>query len=141
MEQVLSNSIAPRRFSTVLFGALAGLGLLLALVGIYGVITYGVSQRTREIGIRMALGAARRDVLSLVLSQGIKLFLIGAAAGTALALMLTPVMSGLLFGVSAGDPLTFIVCAVFLGLVAVFASYLPARRAASVDPMVALRYE
>jgi putative ABC transport system permease protein len=141
MDQVLSDSIASRRFSATLLGALAGLGLLLASVGVYGVISYGVSQRTREIGIRIALGAARRDVLSLVVSQGMKLLLIGVTAGTALALLLTPVMSGLLFGVGANDPATFGGSAIFLAAVSLLASYMPARRAARVDPVVALRYE
>jgi putative ABC transport system permease protein len=141
MDQVLSDSVASRRFSTVLLGALAGLGLILASVGVYGVISYGVSQRTREIGIRMALGAARSDVLSMVVTQGMNLLLIGAGAGTLLALLLTPVMSGLLFGVSPGDPIAFLGSETFLALVALAASYIPARRAAKVDPMVALRYE
>jgi putative ABC transport system permease protein len=141
MDQVLSDSVASRRFSTVLLGILAALGLILASVGVYGVISYGVSQRTREIGIRMALGAAQRDVLSMVVTQGMSLLLIGAVAGTLLALLLTPVMSGLLFGVSAVDPIAFIGSETFLAVVALAASYIPARRAARVDPMVALRYE
>jgi putative ABC transport system permease protein len=141
MDQVLSDSVAPRRFSLVLLMALAGLGLLLASVGVYGVISYGVSQRTREIGIRMALGAARSNVLLLVVGQGMKLLLIGALAGTLLALLLTPVMSSLLFGVSPSDPVAFLGCVFFVALVAFLASYIPARRAAKVDPMVALRYE
>ena len=141
MDQVLSDSVASRRFSTVLLVALASLGLILASVGVYGVISYGVSQRTREIGIRMALGAARRNVLSLVVSQGMKVLLIGAVVGTSLALLLAPVMSGLLFGVSVFDPVAFVGSEMFLGIVALLASYIPARRAAKVDPMVALRYE
>jgi len=141
MDQVLSDSVASRRFSTGLLGVLAGLGLILASVGVYGIISYGVSQRTREIGIRMALGAARKDVLSMVMAQGINLLLIGAVAGTSLALLLTPVMSGLLFGVSSLDPVAFLGSEVFLALVALLASYMPARRAANVDPMVALRCE
>ena len=141
MDQVLSDSVASRRFSTVILGALAGLGLILAAVGVYGVISYGVSQRTREIGIRVALGAARRDVLSLVVSQGMKILLIGAVSGTLLALLLTPIISGLLFGVSAVDPVAFLGSEVFLALVALLATYIPARRAANVDPLTALRYE
>jgi len=141
MDQVLSDSVALRRFSTGLLTMLAGLGLILASVGVYGIISYGVSQRTREIGIRMALGAARRDVLSLVMAQGIRLLLIGTVAGTSLALLLTPVMSGLLFGVSAVDPIAFFGTEIFLALVTLLASYIPARRAAKVDPMVALRYQ
>jgi putative ABC transport system permease protein len=141
MDQVLSDSVASRRFSTVLLSVLAALGLILASVGVYGVISYGVSQRTREIGIRMALGAARREVLSMVVTQGMNLLLIGAGAGTLLALLLTPVISGLLFGVSPGDPIAFLGSETFLALVALVACYIPARRAAQVDPMVALRYE
>jgi putative ABC transport system permease protein len=141
MDQVLSDSIASRRFTAALLGTLAVLGLLLASVGVYGVISYGVSQRTREIGIRMALGARQNDVLSLVVGQGMKLLLLGVGAGTFSALVLTPVMSGLLFGVRPSDPVTFAGSAIFLGLVAMLACYIPARRAAQVDPMVALRYE
>jgi putative ABC transport system permease protein len=141
MDQVLSDSIASRRFAAALLAALAGLGLLLASVGVFGVISYGVSQRTREIGIRMALGAARRDVLSLVVLQGMKLLVIGIVAGTVSALLLAPVLSSLLFGVGPGDPVAFAGSAVFLMLVALLACYVPARRAAKVDPMVALRYE
>jgi putative ABC transport system permease protein len=137
----MSDSVASRRFSTTLLGTLAGLGLLLASVGVYGVISYGVSQRTREIGIRMALGAKRKDVLSLVVAQGMKLLLLGVAAGAVAAFILTPVMSSLLFGISPSDPVTFGGSVVFLALVALLACYIPARRAAKVEPMVALRYE
>jgi putative ABC transport system permease protein len=141
MDQVLSDSIASRRFSATLLGTLAGLGLLLASVGVYGVISYGVSQRTREIGIRMALGAARRDVLSLVVGQGMSLLLVGVGVGAISSLLLTPVLSGLLFGVSPRDPVAFAGSAVFLAAVALLACYVPARRASRIDPMVALRYE
>ncbi|MGH9643039.1 MAG: FtsX-like permease family protein, partial [Terriglobales bacterium] len=141
MDQVVSDSVASRRFSASLLGALAGLGLLLASVGVYGVISYGVSQRTRESGISMALGAAPGDVLALVVRGGMKLLLIGVLAGTVLALLLRPVLSGLLFGVTASDPVTFLATIIFLAAVALLASYIPARRAAKVDPMVALRYE
>ena len=141
MDQVLFDSISSRRFSATLLGALAGLGLLLASVGVYGVISYGVSQRTREIGIRMALGAARGDVLSLVVGEGVKLLLLGVGAGAISSLLLTPVLSGLLFGVSPRDPVAFAASAVFLAAVALLACYVPARRASRIDPMVALRYE
>jgi len=141
MDQVLFDSISSRRFSATLLGALAGLGLLLASVGVYGVISYGVSQRTREIGIRMALGAARGDVLSLVVGEGLKLLLLGVGAGAISSLLLTPVLSGLLFGVSPRDPVAFAASAVFLAAVALLACYVPARRASRIDPMVALRYE
>ena len=141
MEQVLSDSISSRRFSAVLLGTLAVLGLVLASVGVYGVISYGVSQRTREIGIRIALGAGQGEVLSLVVGQGMKLLLLGIAVGTFAAWLLTPVMSGLLFAIRPSDPLTFASSTLFLALVAVLACYIPARRAAKVDPMVALRSE
>jgi putative ABC transport system permease protein len=141
MDQVLSDSIVSRRFSATLLGILAGLGLLLAAIGVYGVISYGVSQRTREIGIRIALGAKRKDVLSLVVAQGMKLLLLGVGAGIVSALLLTPALSSLLFGVSPSDPVTFAGSAIFLAAVALFACYIPARRAAKVDPMVALRSE
>jgi ABC-type antimicrobial peptide transport system permease subunit len=141
MDQVLSDSVASRRFSAVLLGTLAFLGLLLASVGVYGVISYGVSQRTREIGIRVALGARRIDVVTLVVSQGMKLLLLGVGMGALSAVLLTPLMSSLLFGVRPSDPVTFAGSAAFVALVAVLACYIPARRAASVDPIVALRSE
>lgn len=141
MDRVLSDSMASRRFSAALLGTLSILGLLLAAVGVYGVMSYGVSQRTREIGIRMALGAVQRDVLSLVVGQGMKVLLLGVAAGTFSALLLTPLMSGLLFGVRSSDPVTFVGSALFLAVVAFLACYIPARRAAKVDPIVALRSE
>ena len=141
MDQVLSNSIASRRFTAVLLGTLAAVGLLLASTGVYGILSYGVAQRTREIGIRIALGAAQRDVLSLIVGQGLKLLLLGVGTGMVAAFALTRLMSGLLFGVSAGDPMTFSSIALFLGAVALVACYLPARQATRVDPMVALRHE
>jgi len=141
MDQVLADSAGSQRFSTALLATLAALGLLLASVGVYGVLAYDVSQRTREIGIRMALGAAQGDVLSLIVREGMKLLLLGIAAGSITALLLARLMSGLLFGVTASDPITFASVAVFLALVALLACWVPARRAAKVDPMVALRYE
>ena len=141
MDQVLYDSVASQRFSAALLGSLAGLGLLLATVGVYGVLSYGVSQKTREIGIRMALGAAKREVLALVVGQGLKLLLIGVFAGTVAASLLTRLMRSLLFEVSTHDPVTFITVVSFLAAVAIVACYIPARRAAEVDPMVALRYE
>ena len=141
MDEVVSNSFAARRLSMILLSVFAALALLLACVGIYGVISYLVGQRTHEIGIRMALGAQQRDVLRLVIGHGARMALIGVAIGIAAALALTRLMANQLFGVSAHDPLTFAGVAVLLIIVAVAACYIPARRATSVDPMVALRYE
>ena len=125
----------------ILLGLFAGLALLLAVVGIYGIVAHSVVRRTKELGIRQALGAQRSDVLKMAVGQGLKLVLIGVAIGVASAFVLTRVMTSLLFGVSATDPLTFLAVAVILILVALAASYLPARRAMRVDPIVALRYE
>jgi predicted permease len=141
MDQVISDSVGPQRFNMLLLGIFAIVALILAVVGIYGVMSYSVSQRTHEIGVRMALGAGRRDVLSLVVGQGMKLALVGMAIGLAASFTLTRLMDSLLFGVSATDPGTFVMIAATLGAVALLACYLPARRAARVDPMVALRHE
>ena len=141
MDDAISDSIASRRFAMILLAIFAGLALVLASIGIYGVISYIAGQRTHEIGIRLALGAQRRDILRLVLAQGTKLALIGVAAGIAAALGLTQLMSAILYGVSPVDPLTFAAVAALLIGIALAACYLPARRAMKVDPMVALRYE
>jgi putative ABC transport system permease protein len=141
MGQLVSDSNAQPRFQTFLLAVFGALGFLLALVGIYGVISYSVTQRTHEIGIRMALGAEPNQVMRLVLSHGLKLALIGVAIGIAASLGLTRLMSSLLFGVSATDPVTFVSVAILLTLVALAACYVPAHRAMKVDPLVALRYE
>ncbi|HEV2489547.1 MAG TPA: ABC transporter permease [Candidatus Acidoferrales bacterium] len=141
MDEWVADSDAAPRSQTYLLGGFASLGLLLALIGIYGVISYSVSQRTREIGIRMALGAEPKQVLRIVLQQGLMLALAGVAIGLVASLALTRLMSTLLFEISATDPLTFIGVAILLTLVALAACYVPARRAMRVDPMVALRYE
>jgi predicted permease len=141
MDQIVTGTMAERRFTLLLLGSFAGIALLLASVGIYGVIAYSVSQRTREIGIRMALGARRQDVLKLVVGHCAMLALTGVGAGLVLASLVTRALSKLLFGVGARDPMTLAVVSALLILVALLASFLPARRAARVDPMVALRYE
>ena len=141
LDEVVSDSLADRKFSMILLGAFAGLALVLSAIGIYGVISYIVGQRTHEIGIRLALGAHPSDVLRLILGQGTKLALIGIAIGIAAALALTSLMTKIIFGVSAHDPLTFIGVAIVLIAVALAACYFPARRAMRTDPMVALRYE
>ncbi|HZS05563.1 MAG TPA: ABC transporter permease [Blastocatellia bacterium] len=141
MEHLLAREVSPARFNTFLFGIFAAVALLLAAIGIFGVMSYTVAQRTHEIGVRMALGAQTRDVLGLVIGQGLKLILIGVTLGMAGALALTRVMKNLLFGVSATDPLTFTITALLLVLIALGACWIPARRATGVDPLIALRYE
>jgi predicted permease len=141
LEEVVGDSMAARRFTMVLLAAFAGLALLLSSIGIYGVISYVVGQRTNEIGIRIALGAQQRDVLRLMLGEGMKMALLGVAIGVAVALGLTHLMVNILFGVSATDPLTFLGVATLLVVVSLAACWIPARRATRVDPLVALRYE
>jgi putative ABC transport system permease protein len=141
MEQVVSQSIAPRHFSALLMVIFGFVALVLASIGLYGMMSYSVAQRAAEIGIRMALGAQRRDVLTMVIKQAIGLALLGVVAGLVTALALAQLLRNLLFGVGAADPLTLGVVAFVLLSVAFLASFVPARRAAKVDPIVALRYE
>jgi putative ABC transport system permease protein len=141
MSDVLSDEIAEPRFQTRLLGAFGALALLLAVVGIYGVTSYSLAQRTREMGIRVALGAGRRDILRLVLGQGMTVAVAGIAAGSALAFALTRYLGSLLFEIKPNDPLTFIAVAVALVAAALLAAYLPARRASRLDPVTAMRHE
>jgi putative ABC transport system permease protein len=141
MEQNMNDSVAAPRFRTLLLGALAGLALALAGIGVYGVMAYSVSQRTHEIGVRVALGAQMRDVLGLVLGHGLALALTGVAIGAAVALALSRVLASFLYGVTPTDPITYLGVAVLLTGISALACYIPARRATQVDPMTALRYE
>ena len=141
MNEVVANSFAARRLSMMLLGVFAALALVLACVGIYGVISYLVGQRTHEIGVRMALGAQQNDVLRLIIGQGARMALVGVAIGIVAAMGLTRLMANQLFGVSPHDPITFVGVAVLLIIVAIAACYIPARRAMRVDPIIALRYE
>ncbi|HSF44131.1 MAG TPA: FtsX-like permease family protein, partial [Thermoanaerobaculia bacterium] len=141
MESWLAESMARSRFGTLLLGGFAGLALLLAAIGIYGVMSHSVVQRQNEIGVRMALGAQARDVLLLVIRQGLLLVILGVALGLLGALALTRVLSSLLYEVSATDPMTFAGIALLLLLVSAIACYIPARRAARVDPLIAIRYD
>jgi putative ABC transport system permease protein len=133
--------VARRRFNAVLTSVFAVVALVLASIGIFGVLNYSVAQRTQEMGLRVALGAQARDVLRLVLGQGIRLILLGLALGLVASFALTRVLAGMLFGVTPTDPVTFVAVSLLLAGVALLACYLPARRATKVDPLVALRYE
>ena len=141
MEKVRELSFWQYGLFGTMFGAFGGIALFLAAIGVYGVISYGVSQRTREIGVRVALGAQRRDVIGLIVRQGMSLAAIGIAVGLVGAFGMTRVVRTLLIGVSPTDPLSFVSVALFLAGVALLASVIPARRATEVDPIVALRVE
>jgi ABC-type antimicrobial peptide transport system permease subunit len=141
MDDVVATSYAARRLTMILLTGFAALAIMLACVGIYGVVSYLVGQRTQEIGIRMALGAQRRDILVLVLGEGTKMALIGAGLGMAASLLLTRLMAKQLFGVSAHDPFTYATVAFVLMLVAIAACLVPARRAVRMDPIKSLRWE
>jgi putative ABC transport system permease protein len=141
MDEIIADSLSQRRFNTALLLVFAIVAALLAAVGVYGVMSYLVTQRAHELGVRMALGAQRGDILKLVAGGGAKLAAIGIAVGVTLAMAMTRLMSGLLFGVGATDPWTFVLIALLFAAVAMLASYLPARRAARTDPLTALRYD
>jgi len=141
MEAVVAKSVAEPRFRTVLLGTFAALGTLLALIGIYGVVSYAVSLRTREIGVRVAMGAQREDVLGLVVGHGLRISAIGVAIGLAAAFALSRFLAALLYGVTVRDPWTYTGVAVVLTLAAIAACVVPAQRATRVDPLVALRHE
>jgi putative ABC transport system permease protein len=141
MNDVIATSVAPRKFNTLALGLFASVALILAAIGIYGVMAFSVAQRTQEIGIRIALGAQMKDVLRMVVKQGMTLAIVGIAIGVIVAIAVTRLMKSLLYGVTATDPTTFAIIALLLSGVALLACYLPARRAARVDPMIALRCE
>ena len=141
LNERMSENVAAPRFRTLLLGIFAGLAVCLAMAGVYGVMSYVVGQRSSEIGLRIALGASPRDVLRLVLRRALLLAVIGIAVGLGCATAMTQLLSSMLFGVKATDPLTYVAVVVTLTSVAMLASYIPARRATRVDPIVALRYE
>jgi putative ABC transport system permease protein len=141
MDERITRSLSGRRFNMVMLGVFAVLALTLAAVGIYGIVAYSVTERTHEIGVRLALGAQRRDVVAMVVRHGMLMALAGTGVGLTAAFAVVRVMSELLYGISAADPATFIVIPVLLLAVALAACYIPARRATRVDPMIALRAE
>jgi putative ABC transport system permease protein len=141
MDQIIARSVADRRFALELLGIFALVALLLAAVGIYGVMSYSFSQRTHEVGIRIALGAQRLDILRMALGEGMRIVVIGLAAGLVGAVMMTRFFQSMLFGIAPTDPATFVLVSAILAGVALFACYIPAKRATRVDPLAALREE
>jgi ABC-type antimicrobial peptide transport system permease subunit len=141
MEAMLSDHVAAPRFRTLLFTVFAGLAVCLAMAGVYGVMAYVVGQRSKEIGLRMALGASTGSVLRLVLGQGLVLTSLGLASGLAAAATCTRLLTSMLFRVQPNDPMVYLAVAVLVGMVALVASYVPARRASKIDPMIAIRQE
>jgi putative ABC transport system permease protein len=141
MKTIISDNVAAPRFRTLLFGIFAALAICLAMAGVYGVTAYAVGLRRNEIGLRMALGASTSSVLRLILGQGLALAGLGLALGLAAAVVCTRLLTTILFQVQPNDPLVYLAVAVLLGLVALVASYFPARRATKVDPAIGLRYE
>jgi len=141
LENYVVDAQAPMRFNLILIAIFGAIALTLASVGLYSVMAYSVTQRAHELGIRIAVGASPRDILRLVLGQGVRLTLMGAALGLVVSFLVTRALASLLFGVSTTDPLIFIAVPIVLALVAMLACYLPARRAMRVDPIIALRYE
>lgn len=141
MKQSMGDELLEYRLGAGVAAAMGAIGLILAVIGIYGIVSFSTAQRTREIGIRMALGGSARDVMRLILQQGVRMVAIGLAVGLLAALGITRVMTGLLIGVNPSDPLTYATVAIVLSAVALLACWLPARRATRVDPGVALRYE
>jgi putative ABC transport system permease protein len=141
MEEVIAKSLAGRRLNLWLLGIFAGVALVLSAAGLYGVISYLVAQRTREIGVRIALGAQTKDVVGLVMRQGARLTVVGIALGLLGALFFTRVLESLIYGISSRDPLTFIAIAVLLAAVTLLATWIPAERAAHIDPLLAIRKE
>ncbi|PYX92252.1 MAG: permease, partial [Acidobacteria bacterium] len=141
MDERISDSLGPRRFSMQLLSLFAAIALLLAAVGTYGVVSYSVAQRTAEIGLRVALGAQPSNVFTMILGKAVILTVVGTAVGTSVSLAVVRLLGTWVFGISPSDPWSFLIAVVVLALAALFASYIPARRATKVDPMVALRYE
>ena len=141
VETLISRTLGERRFNLILLGAFAVIALLLAGIGIYGLISFSISRRGHEFGVRMAMGAQTGDIMKMVLKEGLMLMLAGVGLGLAVSIALTRLLSSLLFGTSATDPLTFVMISVVLAVVALTACFVPARRATKVDPMVALRYD